>query len=245
MSGRNHFGSISPSHSDEAHVEHESSAAAGASIQSKPIRLALACNQCRKRKVRCDAQQPKCRNCSVRGDVCETSDPRKSGDFPAVRRRATKRWQSKTRRAADPALSPAYHSPGAFTTTAVTPNAVISINSVLNPAGAVLDNLVGLASTDVRRASRNSAIQVSSVSPASSSWRTNHSERLGEDHFSWQSRAYQESTEAQIEEVVPDHSVTEQATAESPVILNEAVNTDGIANRTKVRTHLPLVKLRT
>ncbi|GAC94359.1 transcription factor [Pseudozyma hubeiensis SY62] len=58
---------------------------------SKPDRLSLACNPCRKRKVRCDAHQPKCHNCIRRGDVCVTSDPRKAGAPPAVRQKATRR----------------------------------------------------------------------------------------------------------------------------------------------------------
>ncbi|VUC24489.1 unnamed protein product [Clonostachys rosea] len=33
----------------------------------KPDRLAVACKQCRKRKVRCDAQQPRCKNCTFQG----------------------------------------------------------------------------------------------------------------------------------------------------------------------------------
>jgi hypothetical protein len=58
---------------------------------SKPTRLSLACNPCRKRKVRCDARLPKCRNCTVRGDVCETSDLRRPGAPSAPRKRATRR----------------------------------------------------------------------------------------------------------------------------------------------------------
>ncbi len=59
--------------------------------RSKPDRLALACNTCRKRKVRCDAHQPKCHNCLRRGDVCVTSDPRKPGVAVPVRRKTTRR----------------------------------------------------------------------------------------------------------------------------------------------------------
>ncbi|KAI0485015.1 fungal-specific transcription factor domain-containing protein [Xylariaceae sp. FL0804] len=63
------------------------------SLQTQPapkrIRLSLACNQCRRRKVRCDAETPKCRNCWLRGDMCETTDPRKP-DTAAVRKWATK-----------------------------------------------------------------------------------------------------------------------------------------------------------
>ncbi|UPL00341.1 hypothetical protein LCI18_011275 [Fusarium solani-melongenae] len=53
--------------------------------RSKRNRLSLACTQCRKRKVRCDASTPKCRNCVLRGDDCETFDPRRPNG-PAVRR---------------------------------------------------------------------------------------------------------------------------------------------------------------
>lgn len=57
---------------------------------SKRIRLSLACNQCRKRKVRCDTETPKCRNCWLRDEVCETTDPRYPENGPSVRRWATK-----------------------------------------------------------------------------------------------------------------------------------------------------------
>ncbi|CAK7219754.1 hypothetical protein SBRCBS47491_003957 [Sporothrix bragantina] len=42
----------------------------------KRIRLNLACNNCRRRKVKCDTEQPKCRNCWLRDEECETTDPR-------------------------------------------------------------------------------------------------------------------------------------------------------------------------
>lgn len=43
---------------------------------AKRQRLTLACNACRKRKVKCDSEMPKCRNCRIRGDICETTDPK-------------------------------------------------------------------------------------------------------------------------------------------------------------------------
>ncbi|KAK8112891.1 fungal-specific transcription factor domain-containing protein [Apiospora sp. TS-2023a] len=58
----------------------------------KRIRLSLACTACRKRKVRCDAETPKCRNCRLRGDVCQTTDPRKP---EAV---VSRKWPAKTSR---------------------------------------------------------------------------------------------------------------------------------------------------
>jgi hypothetical protein len=41
----------------------------------KRLRLSFTCNQCRKRKVRCDESQPRCSNCVARGDECVTVDP--------------------------------------------------------------------------------------------------------------------------------------------------------------------------
>jgi hypothetical protein len=43
--------------------------------RSKRQRLSTACNQCRKRKVRCDEELPRCRNYTLRGDTCVTTDP--------------------------------------------------------------------------------------------------------------------------------------------------------------------------
>lgn len=61
--------------------------------RSKRGRLSLACTQCRKRKVRCDATTPKCRNCVLRGDECQTFDPRRPNG-PAVRKWPHKGSQS-------------------------------------------------------------------------------------------------------------------------------------------------------
>lgn len=46
---------------------------------TKRARLSMACNQCRRRKVKCDAEYPKCRNCRMRSDECITEDPRRPG----------------------------------------------------------------------------------------------------------------------------------------------------------------------
>ncbi|KIW88819.1 uncharacterized protein Z519_10303 [Cladophialophora bantiana CBS 173.52] len=45
----------------------------------KRPRLSLACNKCRSRKVKCDAEYPRCRNCQTRNDECLTEDPRRPG----------------------------------------------------------------------------------------------------------------------------------------------------------------------
>jgi hypothetical protein len=57
---------------------------------AKPMRLALACNQCRKRKVRCDARQPKCTNCEQRGEICEARNPKKASQITDARQRGAK-----------------------------------------------------------------------------------------------------------------------------------------------------------
>ncbi|RAK97361.1 transcription factor domain-containing protein [Aspergillus ibericus CBS 121593] len=51
-------------------------------IMDKPAkrpRLSMACNVCRQRKVKCDAEYPKCRNCRVRNQECITTDPQRPG----------------------------------------------------------------------------------------------------------------------------------------------------------------------
>ncbi|KAL4876335.1 hypothetical protein BJY04DRAFT_223125 [Aspergillus karnatakaensis] len=51
---------------------------------AKRPRLSMACNICRQRKVKCDAEYPKCRNCRVRNQNCLTTDPQRPG-CPGVR----------------------------------------------------------------------------------------------------------------------------------------------------------------
>ncbi|KAL4905549.1 hypothetical protein BDW74DRAFT_185066 [Aspergillus multicolor] len=46
---------------------------------AKRPRLSMACNTCRQRKVKCDAEYPKCRNCRVRNQNCVTTDPQRPG----------------------------------------------------------------------------------------------------------------------------------------------------------------------
>ena len=59
---------------------------AGLPRGAKRQRLSSACTQCRKRKVRCDEEQPQCSNCASRGDECVTVHPRNSA-LEAARRR--------------------------------------------------------------------------------------------------------------------------------------------------------------
>ena len=53
---------------------------------SKRQRLSTACNECRKRKVRCDEGQPQCRNCTLKGRYCVTTDPHEPSREVARRR---------------------------------------------------------------------------------------------------------------------------------------------------------------
>ncbi|KAK2012473.1 fungal-specific transcription factor domain-containing protein [Colletotrichum eremochloae] len=68
----------------------EQPSSSGNQSHSKRVRLSLACNQCRKRKVRCDAQTPKCHNCILRGDECHTTNPRNPNQH------AVRKWASKS-----------------------------------------------------------------------------------------------------------------------------------------------------
>ncbi|ETS73250.1 hypothetical protein PFICI_14855 [Pestalotiopsis fici W106-1] len=70
--------------------------APGDGYRRKRIRLSLACNQCRKRKVRCDTTLPKCRNCILRNEHCETTDPRNPGKGPSLRTLAVKDGQDQS-----------------------------------------------------------------------------------------------------------------------------------------------------
>ena len=51
---------------------------------AKRPRLSMACNPCRRRKVKCDTDYPKCRNCRSRNDICTTTDP-KMPHVPVIR----------------------------------------------------------------------------------------------------------------------------------------------------------------
>ncbi|KXJ86475.1 fungal-specific transcription factor domain-domain-containing protein, partial [Microdochium bolleyi] len=83
VNGNGKRSSASPS--PQAPGELPSTAADPDRPYQKRIRLSLACNQCRKRKVRCDTSLPKCRNCVQRNEHCETSDLRRPDHGPGVR----------------------------------------------------------------------------------------------------------------------------------------------------------------
>ncbi|KAJ9144566.1 3-hydroxybenzoate 6-hydroxylase 1 [Pleurostoma richardsiae] len=84
------YGATAPATAGPSAAATEPTGSAVSASSSKRIRLSLACNQCRKRKVRCDTEIPKCRNCWLRDEECETTDPRYPEGGPTVRRWATK-----------------------------------------------------------------------------------------------------------------------------------------------------------
>ncbi|KAI9689591.1 MAG: hypothetical protein M1822_010243 [Bathelium mastoideum] len=57
---------------------------------AKTKRLSRACNLCRNRKVRCDEQQPSCKNCELANVPCVTTHPKDAGRA-AARKRARDR----------------------------------------------------------------------------------------------------------------------------------------------------------
>lgn len=52
-----------------------------ANFATKQPRLATACNWCRSHKLKCDAEQPSCRNCHSRGLECVTTNLRRPGQI--------------------------------------------------------------------------------------------------------------------------------------------------------------------
>ena len=45
----------------------------------KRVRLSMACNACRQRKVKCDTLYPKCRRCHARNEECHTTSVKEPG----------------------------------------------------------------------------------------------------------------------------------------------------------------------
>lgn len=175
----------------------------------KLVRLSLACNQCRKRKVRCDAKQPKCRNCSLRGEECETLDLRRPGKGPGVRQRA--------RRSKGSLCSlPAEGSPGGFCGHMSTTAQVPALGQQMNP---------GSGRSKGGRGTHHSPSGLSSTSET----RRDHALDSGEE-ISWVSRGYREITAAQP--VAEGQSEGHTVSVVSPDVL---VNTDETTYRFKVR----------
>lgn len=244
----------------------------------KPTRLSLACNPCRKRKVRCDARQPKCQNCTLRGDVCETSDLRRPGAPAAARKRATRRHSGAVGAKAsrgqieqqpeqqpqqpynddsdDVPPEPAPLSPEASSSLPLDNRQQSQPNVSISPAGGVpTDNTASVhyslglglqARPSSSRADRESArTHWSSSSPGTtrsagepgelSRQPQTRSRRPGPDHFSWLSRAYRDTTVAQVQNSKPADDSTEVEQSDTVVVTPDVVvNTDGSPNRLKV-----------
>ena len=198
--------------------------------QRKLIRLSLACNQFRRRKVRCDAQLPKCRNCSLRNEDCETSDLKRPGAGPVVRRRATK----------------STHRRGGLldrsTTGSGTPTSPLSVQRYAEAGGGTAGlsrsrgySMAGtIDGAPLQNTARDSPVnttvhRVSSYTPS-----VGTTDRLtGDDEtITWVSRGYQESTAAQSHSVIQAEKSLVVAT---PDVI---VNTDDTTYKFKVQIEL-------
>lgn len=194
----------------------------------KPDRLAVACKQCRRRKVRCDAELPRCRNCASRDEVCETSDLRRPGKGSTIRRRASKYKQSQTPSVGTGAASPPQsaisssaagfaHSPDASTYYSYGHQG--SIQNGFEPHSQVRPK-PGAAS-DASTTSR----------PRSSGTSKSKSHDREQTNISWLTRGYQASVAAQAQEVGED---PDESKPSSKVTPDFVVNTDGGPHRAKV-----------
>lgn len=218
-----HITTEPPQNSPGSRGTEDEDLAPGALAQRKPIRLSLACNQCRKRKVRCDAQHPKCHNCSLRGDACETSDPRRPGNSHAVRRRATRCWQTTSR-----------DGPGEQATSALDLLSTVAGSGVFvqnTPGNSVHDHVDPRAPGKRGEVSRANAGLPSSTRSPTSPLNTSNGAKTGQENISWLSRAYQESTVANSQKTGEEHNSPQQSAVVTPDVI---VNTDGTENRIKV-----------
>lgn len=177
------------------------------------MRLSLACNLCRKRKVRCDARLPKCGNCTVRNETCETTDLRKSGNKSTIRLRAlpdSRGRRSWRKTEPKPALHPEeWTGPGAC------------------PARMHQNPFV---STDLGEDVPQQTPELCgrSASNSAASPTLQHSSRTGEEEaISWVSRGYRLSTAAQNSQA----TLQEHASGATP---DAVVNTDDTPYRVKV-----------
>ncbi|SPO01421.1 uncharacterized protein DNG_04096 [Cephalotrichum gorgonifer] len=184
---------------------------AGDPIRRKPMRLSLACNQCRKRKVRCDARLPKCGNCTVRNETCETTDLRKPSNGPTIRSRALPEGRGRrSRRKSEP--RPAQH-PGNWMGPGASPASM---------------DLNGSISTDVGEDTprQTSGRCGCSASGSGASLPLQNSRTDEEEAISWVSRGYRLSMTAQNSQV----ALQGHASGVSP---DAVVNTDDTPYRVK------------
>ncbi|CAH0037955.1 unnamed protein product [Clonostachys solani] len=187
----------------------------------KPDRLAVACKQCRKRKVRCDAQQPRCKNCHVRNEVCETSDLRRPGKGPAVRRHAARSTGSRSQQ--DPA-SPIPPSPRSNNEGPNNEGLSSFQNTGTNHSQREVESPTELASSEVNS-------QGFHDTPSFSATRKQiRSSRPVKNHISWLTRGYQASAAAQVQETGSEHA---EQTPSSEVTPDVVVITDGTPYRVK------------
>jgi hypothetical protein len=191
----------------------------------KPDRLSVACKQCRKRKVRCDAQQPKCKNCRVRNEVCETSDLRRPGKGPAVRRRAARSTGSRSQYDQQDPASPVTPSPRSNKSGPHSEGLGSFQNTGTNHSQGEVESPTELASSELNTQSFHDTPSFSATS------KQIRSRRPVKNHISWLTRGYQVSVAAQVQETGSEHAEQEASSEVTPDVV---VNTDGTPYRVKV-----------
>lgn len=195
----------------------------------KPDRLSVACKQCRKRKVRCDAQQPKCKNCRVRNEVCETSDLRRPGKGPAVRRRAARSTGSRSQYDQQDPASPVVPSPRSNKSGPHSEDLSYFQNTGTNHSQGDIESPTELASSNVTAQSFHDVPSFSATSKQS------RPSRPAKKHISWLTRGYQASAAAQVQETGSEQAEQDSSSEVTPDVV---VNTDGTPYRVKVCNHL-------
>ncbi|CAI6093605.1 unnamed protein product [Clonostachys chloroleuca] len=190
----------------------------------KPDRLSVACKQCRKRKVRCDAQQPKCKNCRVRNEVCETSDLRRPGKGPAVRRRAARSTGSRSQYDQQDPASPVVPSPRSNKSGPHSEDLSSFQNTGTNHSQGDIESPTELASSNVTAQSFHDIPSFSATSKQS------RPSRPAKNHISWLTRGYQASAAAQVQETGSEQAEQDSSSEVTPDVV---VNTDGTPYRVK------------
>jgi hypothetical protein len=188
----------------------------GDSAHRKPMRLSLACNTCRRRKVRCDAGLPKCGNCTLRNEVCETTDLRKPAKGSATRtrtvpdRRGREGYHGRTGSEPAPVVHPAEGQTGQN----VSPTSVDQSQSTASRTPAVLREEVG---------HQTPGLYWSNTSDSAPSPRVRHGTTGNAGPISWVSRGYRETHNTA--------TLPEDASTATP---DTVINTDDTPYRVKV-----------
>lgn len=197
----------------------------------KPSRLSQACNQCRKRKVRCDVSLPKCTNCTLRGETCVTTDPRRPGVTNTVRRRAFRQR---------PTPEDDGHDDGQTSQTSSThpsderSHSIVCADrraSVDEPPRRASHTAEDIRERDTGEANRSFTAQ-SQRTPTSDSGTSNAGQKRDLEHASWVHRAYLVTTESEMQRSGLEDAGALQLTPETTPDM--VVHEDGLTSRSKV-----------